>query len=258
MNFGMAIAPWLFGILADVAGTNAAIWTGIGVSLVAAAVNAPLMCDALFGRTKEKPPPSKRALPHEDAEFVEQALKGEFVDPHTLYLFNMHRLKEGKSLIVPRVKPYSEEKDNMDSLYSHATETFKQRRDMGDRILTALQDPSNEKGTEEFCSLLNNAMYRNQEAAIEEATNDLGKWIGDYLEDTGYNPHTQSLVIKQMILSAFPPINRDKEYTPENMEEALLRTRQIFNQYLQLKENKERNWTWRQALGKGQSAVFYS
>ena len=135
---------------------------------------------------------------------------------------------------------------------------FKHRRDVGDRILTALQDPNNEKSQEEFCTLLNSAMYRNQEQAIEEATNDLGKWIGDYLEDTGYNPHTQSLVIKQMVLSAFPPISREKEYTPDNMEETILRTRQVFNQYLQVQERKENNWTWGKTLGKGQSAVFYS
>lgn len=44
MNFGMALAPWAFGLLADAAGTNAAIWTGIAFSIAASIVNAFLMC----------------------------------------------------------------------------------------------------------------------------------------------------------------------------------------------------------------------
>jgi len=42
MNVATAFAPWLLGILADAAGTNVAIWTGFGVSLLAAAINLPL------------------------------------------------------------------------------------------------------------------------------------------------------------------------------------------------------------------------
>ena len=43
MNFGMALAPWAFGLLADAAGTNWAIITGILFSIFAALANSPLM-----------------------------------------------------------------------------------------------------------------------------------------------------------------------------------------------------------------------
>jgi len=36
MNFGMALAPWLFGVLADATTTSVAIWTGIGISSLGA------------------------------------------------------------------------------------------------------------------------------------------------------------------------------------------------------------------------------
>ena len=35
-NFGMALAPWAFGLLADAAGTNIAIICGIAFSILAA------------------------------------------------------------------------------------------------------------------------------------------------------------------------------------------------------------------------------
>ena len=40
MNFGMAVAPWLFGILADATSTNISIWIGVGLSFLAAVITA--------------------------------------------------------------------------------------------------------------------------------------------------------------------------------------------------------------------------
>ena len=56
MNFGMALAPWAFGILADLAGTNVAIGTGIAFSIAAAMANSPLMWHSIMGKQKPKPP----------------------------------------------------------------------------------------------------------------------------------------------------------------------------------------------------------
>ena len=43
MNFGMALAPWLFGLLADGTTTQVAIGVGIGISFLAALINSPLV-----------------------------------------------------------------------------------------------------------------------------------------------------------------------------------------------------------------------
>ena len=258
MNFGMAVAPWLFGLLADSAGTNISIIVGIAVSLLAAAINSPLMCDSRFGRTKELPPSSKRALQEEDPVFVEKALSGDVVNQELLASYNLARLRKGKAPIIPRVKPYTEDKaDKMQDLRKNAIEAFRQRRDILDMCLTALSDPNNTKTTEEFCQLMNSSIESSHDQ-VQVATKDLGQWIGDYLQDTGYNPHTQSAILKLMILAAFPPINTDEKYTPDNLESALVKSRRVFNQYVELTERKERNWGFRDALGKGSSVVFYS
>mmetsp|Transcript_9995 Transcript_9995/g.11986 ORF Transcript_9995/g.11986 Transcript_9995/m.11986 type:complete len:296 (+) Transcript_9995:147-1034(+) len=257
MNFGMAFAPWLFGMLADGTSTNIAISVGIGVSCLAAAINSPLMCDERFGKSQEPIPTSKLVFEEEDEEFVQKALAGEFVDPEKLYLTNLHRAQTGKSVIIPKVIPYEEDK-NMDYLYSHAGEVYLQKMKMHDQLLSALNDPNSGRDKNEFCKLMNAGLKKDQQA-IEEATMDLGKWIGDYLEDTGYNPHAQSVAIKQMVLSAFPPITRDKEYTPENIEHSLLRSRQVYNKYhSHYEEQKKNDWSWSDILGTGASSVFYS
>ncbi|KAL3902705.1 MAG: hypothetical protein SGARI_005710, partial [Bacillariaceae sp.] len=58
MNVGTAFAPWILGIVADQVNTNAAIFIGMGVSVLAAIVNAPLMWKKGMGR----PPPPKEPM----------------------------------------------------------------------------------------------------------------------------------------------------------------------------------------------------
>lgn len=259
MNFGMAIAPWLFGVLADATTTNTAIITGIGVSCLAAAINAPLACDSRFGRQKELPPASKRALAGEDPDFVERALAGDLVDQEALVQMNFVRMKAGQSTIIPRVKPYSEDKANgLRDLHSNAENIFLQRMLTSDRVLVALYDQNPEKSPEELCKMLN-ASLEGDEDIKNEAVGDLGKWIGDYLQDAGYNPHTNSAVIKQMILTAMPAITFDKEFTPENLKLALLRARHVFGRYAQSSRKvQEKDWTYSDTFGKGSMVAFYS
>jgi hypothetical protein len=84
----------------------------------------------------------------------------------------------------------------------------------------------------------------------------LGQWVADYLVDNGYHPHVQSVMVKQMMLSAFPTITHDKEYTPENLEEALVRRRQIMKQYVEMHERKK--YSFGAIVGGGVRPQFYS
>ncbi|KAL3915986.1 MAG: hypothetical protein SGARI_008065, partial [Bacillariaceae sp.] len=74
MNFGMAVAPWLFGMLADATTTDTAIWTGIGISWLAAVINAPLMRKKAFGPAEKPVPKDKRPLAGEDQDLIGEAL----------------------------------------------------------------------------------------------------------------------------------------------------------------------------------------
>lgn len=240
MNFGMALAPWLFGLLADATSTNAAIITGICFSILAAIANAPLMRHPMMGKQEPKPPVQKRVLKGEDEEVVQKMLNGSFVDPELQLQVAKLRAINGLPSIVPRVRSYTEDKENinLDKFVTEASETFEFRRDLADRILVGLasgkRDPDNlDFSKAEFAQFLNTVQRGNNQDqdVINTAANDLGIWMGEYLEDNGYSPHTLSLLMKQMFVIAFPPLNDGPEVTEENVEEYLIRQRRLMNSY---------------------------
>eukprot|EP00934_Nitzschia_sp_Nitz4_P007181 Nitzschia sp. Nitz4//scaffold25_size161228//149956//152292//NITZ4_002456-RA/size161228-augustus-gene-0.120-mRNA-1//1//CDS//3329544664//7171//frame0 len=255
MNFGQALAPWLFGMLADAIGTNTTIIVGIGVSCLAAAINYPLTFDSRFGKDQAPAPLSKTILKDEDPEFMQLALAGEVVDQERLLLINFNRLNNGKPPIIPRVKPYEEEKEGIRSLRHKAGPVIEARTRVTDRILMALNDPSQEQSPEELCDLINKTAFQDPHV-IDEASKDLGNWIGDYLADAGYAPHLHSTSIKQMILMALPPISFEKELNPENLEMAMIRTRQVLGHYVDTSSSKSR-LTFAGTLGNGHTPTFY-
>lgn len=236
----MALAPWLFGLLADATSTNAAIITGICFSILAAIANAPLMLHPMMGKQEPKPPVQKRVLKGEDEEVVQKLLNGSFVDPELQLQVAKLRAMNGLPSIVPRVRSYAEDKENinLDKFVTEASETFEFRRDLADRILVGLasgkRDPDNlDFSKEEFAQFLNTVQRGNDQDqdVINTAANDLGIWMGEYLEDNGYSPHTLSVLMKQMFVIAFPPLNDGPEVTEENVEEYLIRQRRLMNSY---------------------------
>jgi len=244
MNFGMALAPWVFGLLADATSTTAAIITGICFSVAAALANAPLMRHPLMGKQSPKPPAQKRIFKGEDEEIVQKMLSGSYVDPELTLEIAKHRAMNGMPTVVPRVRPYGEEKETLGKLAKDASATFEFRRELADRILAGLasgkDDPENlEFSKEELVQFLNTVSRgdNQDQELIHQATTDLGVWMGDYLEDNGYSPHTASVLMKQMFMTAFPRLTDDgPELTEENLEEYLIRNRRVMNSYAEHKK----------------------
>jgi len=234
----MAIAPWVFGVLADYLGTNISIGIGIGFSVLAALANSPLMWHPLMGRPKPKPPLAQRKLPDEDDELFTKIIDGQVVDPELAFQINHHRGLLGKPSIVPRVKPYDEEKDHLNDISAGASETFKFRMDLHDRVLAGLSeageghDPEQLVFSKEELVGILNTMRGDDQAVIDKASSDLGQWFGSYLADNGYNPHVTSVLVKQMFMASFPPLMREKELNEENVEEYLLRSRRVMSRYV--------------------------
>ena len=243
MNLCVALVPWLFGMLADAVSTNAAIITGICVSVLAAVVNAPLMWNPLMNKQVPKPPPQKRILKGEDEEIVQKLLRGSFVDPELQLQVAKLRAESGLPAVVPRVRAYAEDKENnLGELSREASAAFKFRRDVADRILASLasgkQDSDGLKfSREELVQFANTMRGDDQDQIIiDQATSDLGTWVGEYLADNGYSPHTTSVLMKQMLMVAFPPLINGPEVTEENLEEYLIRQRRLMNGYVEQKK----------------------
>jgi hypothetical protein len=253
MNGTIAVAPWLIGLLADAAGTNAAIWTGIGVSFLAALVNSPLMFRKGFGKKPKKLPPELRPLTGEDDEIVNKILRGEYVDPLTVNQLNWARMERGDPLLVVHPKPYSEDREHLAELKHRAVDDFRSRQEHLEELLSKFSDPSFKANLPEMCNKVNSSLTANPET-IDEVHRELGQWFGDYLLNNGYQAHFTSTLIKEMILAAFPPITAG-DIRPDNVEETLLKLRFIYNEYLRLKG--DRTYTRQSVLGNGAQMGVY-
>lgn len=258
MNLGMAVAPWVFGILADQLGTNPAIWIGIGVSFLAGLINAPLMCVEGLGPEVEKEPLSKRATHLVDAEVVEQIVKGEYVDPEIIAKINRERIKSGLPTLTPKVTSYKEDKKKIDEIRSQALRTFEFRKEADTEILALLANHENrEEELPDLCEKINLALQTDSDTT-NEAYQEIGKWFADYIRDNGYHAQTHPSEVKQMIVTAFPTIFEGEEVTPENLEQALINERRVANHYLDTKEGGKYSLNKLLTKQGGAPVTFYS
>ena len=254
MNFGMAIAPWLLGVLADQTGTSAAIWTGIALSISAALVNAPLMYRKGMGRPPVKIPFKYRAIPGEDDEVVQKLVDGEYVNPQQVFEISKKRALEHHPAIVRGVRSYEQEKDKLDDLMKEGVNAFRFRQNIESQLLAVIEENGPEK-VEEICDVLN-TIYGISPEDKERNTHDMGQWIADYLLDNGYNPHVQTTSLKLMIMAAFPTITNDQRYSPENIKDSIVRTKQVDDRYL--KEFEDQGYELHNVFGSGHVPVYYS
>jgi hypothetical protein len=81
MNGTIVVAPWLIGLVANSAGTNTAICTGIRVGFFTGLVNSPLMFRKGLGKKAKKAPTELCPLVGENEELLKKVLGGEYVDP---------------------------------------------------------------------------------------------------------------------------------------------------------------------------------
>lgn len=258
MNFGMAVAPWIFGLLADQIGTNPAIWIGVGVSFLAGVINAPLMFRGGLGAPKKPEPLTRRPLRDEDEVLVRKAMNGEFVDPAILADLNYKRAEDGLPVLMPVVKPYNEDKDSLDELHKYAHAGFLARRDLNDELLSRLQEEEMQSQLPELCAKFNTSLQGDSET-VDETYKALGSWFADYLRANGYHAQTQPLTIKHLVLAAFPSLSDGEDITPENIEQTLINERRLANRYLDLDSGRRSQYALTKLLGEhGNQVGYYS
>uniref|UniRef100_A0A6T7JU88 Major facilitator superfamily (MFS) profile domain-containing protein n=1 Tax=Attheya septentrionalis TaxID=420275 RepID=A0A6T7JU88_9STRA len=241
LNFGQALTPWLLGLLADATSTSVAIWTCVGVSLFAAVVNVPLLFRDGLGppkKVKQMPDEGHRGLVGEDDELVEKVLRGEYVPVSMVDQLNEERIKLGKQLLVQRYGQYSDNTTgDLEKLRQNAKSDFKhllRRKEL------FVGDLNKGEARAAVCERINAAMNRLDENDITEANQELGVWFTDYLKDNGYRDvHMSATATKQMIMSAFPSITQEKEFTPENVEATLLDSQRVYRKFVCLEDQEE-------------------
>lgn len=226
MNFAFAVSPWLLGLMSDNVGVNQTLWFCVGLSVLAALVNAPLMFESAL---KRKPPVSyQQAMGLEDQDLVDKALRGEWVPAKFIDDLNYSRFQKGMPMLRIPIIEYSKDKENLSDLRKHAREDFEYHRLTMHNILAGLQEPG---GKEKTLELFNKAIASPEERKTDAAA--MGKWFGEYMVDNGYFlDGGWPPVFKQMIMQAFPPINKDGEVNLENMESTVVHHLAYMNRYL--------------------------
>lgn len=230
MDFASAISPYLLGELADNVGIRETMWTCIGISFAAGLINLPLVFAKALKRPPTKAPKYLRALKGEDVDLIDLAMKGEWVPAKDFDQLNDKRMEKGEPWLVIPYRPYEEDKQHLGVMRKQARSDLLYLRG---QILESL---NNEEFEDEEKRNAIAAQFRQSRPPVEqreELARGLSKWFADYLVDSGYYMEDSPILYKQMIMAAFPPINKEKELTGENIEQVAVNYTRLLNKYLE-------------------------
>ena len=239
LNCGNAIAPWLLGMATDALGTTNGLWIGVGLSFAATLINIPLMFKKQF-----KAPPKKRIViefedmelsEEQEEEYIQKALRGEYVPARVIQILNMNRLERGEKYIINHCGSYDDDKERLKQLCSDTKKDLKILRHNIRHYLSRInnKDPSIPRTI--------HALNHGFPDEMQRQHKEIGEWFGDYLKDNGYMGMTPVQNIKMMIIKSFPAIhNQGEELTPQNFEEACLNLNRLYNRHLDDQLQSER------------------
>ena len=137
-------------------------------------------------------------------------------------------MKKGQPFLCIHYGKYADEKDKLDELGAHAKEDFAYFKSSTTQYLAMMQDAGARKDMLEMINVSRASPEQQKEIAAE-----LGAWFTDYLIGSGYWVDDNPNSMKQMIMSAFPPLN-DGTWTEDNMLPSMLKVVRIMNKHIEL------------------------
>jgi hypothetical protein len=151
----------------------------------------------------------------------------------TLFLcvadFINERYEKGMPFIVPVVTTYDDDKKCMQFYKKHALEDFRFAHGLQARYLSNLDTPEHRR--EVVDKLVKVTPSKTDQ---EKTAADMGAWFAGYTTASGYFLDGGRITLmKQMIMEAFPPINKDGELTEENIETTVLKYMKVMNDYFE-------------------------
>jgi len=239
MNFGMAVTPWVIGLVADAITTRTAIWICVAISFLAALVNAPLMFRKGMGPTPKVKSQDSRPLKGEDKDLVEMALRGEYVPASVLDSINEERISKGQPLLLVHYGKYADEKrESLDVLRKNATNDFRHILKRRELFIGDLNESEDKAAA--VCQKLRDIDSLVNQEVLDEVDGELGSWFTDYLKENGYDAmHRSPALTKQMIMASFPPIATEKEWKPDNVEQRLLNHERVYRKFIESEEEED-------------------
>jgi hypothetical protein len=229
MSFGSAVFPWVFGMLSDAIGIETTIWITVGVSLLAVLTNSPLLFEKGLKRKKTVPDYS-RHLKGEDKDIVERALAGEWVPAKLLREINIHRANNGHHFLAIPPRTFEEDKPVLRDIKKNAQEDFAFfKSDIASFLGSA--DMKDMETRRQIAEKVKAARISDKEREL--SSKEMGAWFADYLAVAGYSVEESPMMFKQMIMCAFPVINKEQDLNAENVEQVLLGFAKVVGGYLE-------------------------
>jgi hypothetical protein len=238
MNVGYAIFPWVFGILADEIGTATTLYITVGVSLSAALINVPLLFEKALKRKKAVPSDShlnRRLSRREDKDIVVRALAGEWVPAKLLRAINIRRVNDGDQFLAIPNRTFEEDEPMLHDIKKNAQEDYAFYKSRVTAFVGSA-DMSDMETCRQIAEKVKKILISDEE--LELLSKGMGSWFTDYLVSAGYRVEESPMMYKQMIMSAFPVINKEQEVTAENVEQVLLNYTKVTDGYF-LEDSKE-------------------
>ncbi|KAL3908637.1 MAG: hypothetical protein SGARI_002970 [Bacillariaceae sp.] len=228
MNLARSASPFVLGVYADAVGISVCMWTCVGISLLAAVANTPLIFVKQLKPRKKKREFTK-PIDCEYEDLIDRIKQGQWIPPKQLAKFVNDRYEKGLPFVVPAVKPYSEDKECLPFYKKQALEDFRFAMKLQARYLANLDTPEHRR---EVAERLTKVTPSKDDQAKNAA--DMGAWFGEYMLDNGYfQDGGRITLMKQMIMEAFPPMNKTGDFTEENMEIMVLRYMKLMNEYFE-------------------------
>jgi hypothetical protein len=127
------------------------------------------------------------------------------------------------------VRKYADDKECLKFYKARALEDFRFTQKLQAKYLSMLDTPEHRS---EVVEKLNKVVP--PKAEQEKLAAEMGNWFADYMKDAGYFLDGGRItVMKQMIMEAFPPINKDGELTEDNIETTVLKYMKLTNDYFE-------------------------
>lgn len=236
MNFSIALAPWLLGLFADGVSTTAAIASCIGISFLAVLVNLPLMWKKGLGPPTKQTGAESKPLKFENKELVEKILNGDWVPPAALDELNEGRRIKGRPFLLQHPGTFADDRERLGELRNQAKADYaytlsKIQKDVGD--INTREDLG------ALCESVNKAFNSIDPEGKAEVEAALGAWFVDWLKYSGYRAHNAPQLFKQMIMTSFPVLTRDEDFTPENLEPVMLEYMRVIRTHSQIEVGAE-------------------
>mmetsp|Transcript_40785 Transcript_40785/g.97747 ORF Transcript_40785/g.97747 Transcript_40785/m.97747 type:complete len:218 (+) Transcript_40785:692-1345(+) len=154
----------------------------------------------------------------EDKELVDLILKGEWVPPAALNELNEQRRLKGQPYLLIHPGRFDDDRSRIPKLRAQARADYAY---LVGKAETDMKEINENCDLQAICDTVNRSSAVDPDS-LKGVEEELGEWFVEWLKFGGYRAHQSPQLFKQMIMTSFPVMTQDPEFTPENLEPALL------------------------------------